>query len=410
MRSAKVLGVGVGVVLLLSLFIIPVAQAVTLEFWMPGQEATIRETMEELILTYEKAHPDVKINYTQVPWNEWFTKVTAAIAGNMMPDVTGLGYGQFGMLVVKNLFAEIPIDDADKEDIADWALKAGSYQGKQYAVFFPETRPLAYRKDFFEEAGIDPEQPPASWDELTEYALKLTKREGGKVTRAGIDIPYMGGVEQTFLTFYAMKKDNGHLWEEGGKPAFYTPEGVEALQYLVDLRLKHDVVIPSDLQSVMGTAFESGVAAMGFPKSQGLPVLLASQPGQIGFAVPPKEVSSKALTLGTFLAVYKKSKNQEAAFDFVKFLYSKESMWDIYKNILFLPTRESLRQQFLEDTEYNAVLLECITNSVSFNVNPYFGEARKAINDELVKAFLGQLSSDEALKAAHDRLMEISGQ
>jgi multiple sugar transport system substrate-binding protein len=398
--------------MLLSMGLNPVAEAenVTLEFWMPGQEATIRETMEGIILAYENAHPDVKINYTQVPWNDWFPKVTAAIAGNMVPDVTGLGYGQFGMLVVKDLFAEIPLDGADKQDIAAWALKAGSYQGKQYAVFFPETRPLAYRKDFFEEAGLDPEKPPTTWDELTEYAVKLTKREGGKVTRAGIDIPYMGGVEQTFLTFYAMKKDDGHLWEEGGKPVFYTPEGIEALQYLVDLRLKHDVVIPSDLQSVMGTAFESGVAAMGFPKSQGLPLLLASKPGQIGFAVPPKEESSKALTLGTFLAVYKKSKHQEAAFDFIKYLYSPESMWQIYKGILFLPTRKSLQEQFLADADYNAVLLECITNSVSYNVNPHFGEARQAINDELVKAFLGKVSAEEALKTAHDRLMEIAGE
>lgn len=410
MRNVRIVGVGVCVFLLLSVFTSPVVEAkkVTLEFWMPGQEATIRQTIEGLIKKYEEQNPDVKIKYTQVPWNEWFPKVTAAIAGNMVPDITGLGYGQFGMLVVKDLFAEVPIDEADKNDIAEWALKAGSYKGKQHALFFPETRPLAYRKDFFEEAGLDPDNPPSTWAELTEYALKLTQRKAGKVTRAGIDIPYMGGVEQTFLTFYAMKKEGGHLWEEGGKPVFNTPEGIETLQYLVDLRLKHDVVIPSDLQSVMGTAFESGVAAMGFPKSQGLPMLLASKPGQIGFALPPKEVSSKALTLGTFLAVYKKSKKQEVAFDFLKFLYSKESMWEIYKGILFLPTRKSLQQQFIEDADYNAVLLECITNSVSYNVNPSFGEARKAINDELVKAFLGKASPEDALKTAEERLSEIS--
>lgn len=121
MRRVKVVGLGVCVLLLLSMVMTPVAEAktVTLQFWMPGQEATIRETMEGLIMAYEKAHPDVKIEYTQVPWNEWFTKVTAAIAGNMVPDVTGLGYGQFGMLVVKDLFAEIPLDDADKQDIAE---------------------------------------------------------------------------------------------------------------------------------------------------------------------------------------------------------------------------------------------------------------------------------------------------
>ncbi|MCP4399128.1 MAG: extracellular solute-binding protein, partial [bacterium] len=298
---------------------IAAAEKVTLEFWLPGHQPTIRSTMEGLIGEYEAQNPDVKINYIQIPWAEWFTKVTAAIAGNLTPDVTGLGYGQFGMLAVRELFAEIPADHIDRDDIADWALKAGSYQGKQYAFFLPETRPLAYRKDFFEEAGLDPNVPPSTWEELREYAEKLVVRKGGKVTRAGVDIPYVGNAQFVFLTFYAMKKEGAHLWAEGGKPLFFDQAGIDALQYLVDLRLKYDVVIPSDHQAVLGTSFETGAAAMGFTGSQGLPTLLASKPGQIGFALPPKEVTSKALTLGTFLAVYKKSKKKEAAFDFLRF-------------------------------------------------------------------------------------------
>jgi multiple sugar transport system substrate-binding protein len=314
------------------------------------------------------------------------------------------------MLVVRDLFAEIPDDHVDRDDIGDWALKAGSYKGKQYAFFLPETRPLVYRKDFFEEVGLDPNKPPTTWDELREYAEKLVIRQGGKVTRAGIDIPYVGNAQFIYLSFYAMKKEDAHLWAEGGKPLFYNQAGIDTLQYLVDLRLKYDVVVPSDHQAVLGTAFENGVAAMGFAKSQGLPALIASLPDQIGFALPPKEVTSKALTLGTFLAVYKTSKNKEAAFDFLRFLYSKESMWKIYKGILFLPTRKSLQERFIADADYNAVLAECLANSVSFNINPHFGEAGRALNMELDNAFFGKKSPEQALKDAHDKLTEISSQ
>jgi len=350
MRRRTIVGLCLAFFVLFSAISGNVAQAakVTLEFWLPGQEPTIRSTMEGLIKEYESQNPDVKINYIQIPWQEWFTKVTAAIAGNLTPDVTGLGYGQFGMLVVRDLFAEIPADHIDRDDIADWALKAGSYKGKQYAFFLPETRPLVYRKDFFEEAGLDPNKPPATWDELRDYATKLVKRKSGKVTRAGIDIPYVGSAMFIYLSFYAMKKEEGHLWAEGGKPLFYNQEGIEALQYLVDLRLKHDVVIPSDHQAVLGTAFENGLAAMGFAKSQGLPALIASKPGQIGFALPPRERSNTALTLGTFLAVYKNSKNKEAAFDFLRFLYSKESMWKIYKISCFCRHENLFRNSFLQ--------------------------------------------------------------
>jgi len=410
MKQGKAIGQWLGLLMLLGAVASSAAwaQATKIEFWMPGQEPTIRSTMEGVIKKYEAQHPNVRINYTQVPWEEWFTKLTAAIAGNLTPDISGLGYGQFGMLVGKDLFAEIPLEAADRQDIEAWALNAGSYRGKLYAFLLPETRPFAYRKDFFVEAGLDPNKPPKNWDELREYALKLVKRRGGKVIRAGVDIPYLGWVEQVYLTFYAAKKENANLWEEGGKPAFFDQEGIDTLQYLVDLRLKHDVVLPSDQQSIMGTAFESGAAAMGFPKSQGLPMLLASRPGQIGFALPPKETYSKTLTLGTFLAVYKNAKNKKEALEFQRFINSKEAMWEIYKGILFLPTRKSLQERFITDQDYNRILAECLKNSVSYAVNPRFGEARKTINDELGEAFYGRKSPKDALKAAYDKLLELS--
>lgn len=39
------------------------------------------------------------------------------------------------------------------------------------------------------EAGLDPENPPATWEELKNAALALTEREGDKVVFAGLDIP-----------------------------------------------------------------------------------------------------------------------------------------------------------------------------------------------------------------------------
>ena len=139
MRQRKAIGLWLCLVLILG-FVAATparAQTITLEFWMPGQEPTIRSTMEGLIKKFEAQNPRVKVNYTQVPWSEWFTKLTAAIAGNLTPDISGLGYGQFGMLVGKDVFAEMSLDPADRQDIADWALKVGSYRGKLYAFLLP---------------------------------------------------------------------------------------------------------------------------------------------------------------------------------------------------------------------------------------------------------------------------------
>ena len=384
------------------------AEAVTLEFWMPGQEPTIRSTYGKLIERYEAENPNIKINYTQTPWQEWFTKLSTAIAGNLVPDISGAGFGQFGMLCTQGIFAEIPGGAKyDLDDVQEWSKKTASYKGKQYSVYYPETRPLVYRIDFFKEAGLDPKKPPVTWDELVDYAKKLTKRTGGKVSRAGLDIPYVQGGEQILLVFYAQRKKGAHLWEEGGKPTFHTPEGIETLQYLIDFRLKHDVVVPSDAHALMGTAFEQGAAAMGFTKSQGLPALLKAQPGNVGFAKPTKYEDNKALTLGTFIGVYEKAKNKEQAFDFQAFLYSKESMWEIYKGILFLPSRDSIMERFEKDQPYNDVLAFCIKNSINYNINPHFGEARTTVQKEVAEAFYGNKTADKALKDASDHLSAL---
>jgi multiple sugar transport system substrate-binding protein len=384
------------------------SEKITLEFWMPGQEPTIRDTMLGLIGEFQTANPEITVNYSQIPWSEYFTKLTAAIAGGMVPDIFGAGWGQFGMLVTKNTFAEIPGGaQYDLADIQSWAIDAGSYKGKLYGLVLPETRPLAYRTDHFLEAGLDPNKPPTNWAELQQYAEKLTVRENGRVVRPGIDIPYLGTNEQVFLTFYAQKKEGANLWEEGGKPAFYTPEGIATLQYLVDLKNKYNVLIPSDQQALMGTAFSSGVASMGFPQSQSLPQLLQARPNDLAFANPTKEADNKAFVGGTFICVAQNSKAKEAAFKLQAFLYSKESMWKIYKGILFLPTRESLQTQFLGDAPHNEVLAFSLRNSVFYPVNPNFGEARSILAAEIEQAFYGNKTPEKALKDAHDAMMKL---
>src|SRR5262249_59312701 len=48
---------------------------------------------------------------------------------------------------------------------------------------------LYYNADQFREAGLDPDRPPQTWDDLVAAAKKLTKREGDRVTRWGILMP-----------------------------------------------------------------------------------------------------------------------------------------------------------------------------------------------------------------------------
>lgn len=381
---------------------------VELEFWMPGQEPTIRETMQRIIADYEAANPNVRINYTQTPWGDYFANLGAAIAGNLAPDVAGLGYGQFGMLVQDELFQPIPKDDPrfQLDEVGDFFIQAGSFGGELYALLYPENRPLVWRRDHFREAGLDPDRPPQNWEELREYARRLTVYSGNDIVRAGIEIPFLNFGTQIFKSFYAMNHPDGHFWEEGGEPIIPNAEAIETLEYLVSLFQEDRVVFATDMQDVTGTAFMQGIASMAFPQSQSLPVLVQQNPGNLGFAMPPGEVDNKVLTLGTFFSMFRSSNHPEEALDFLAYLYSPEVMWQMYEGILFIPTRDSLRERFLADQDFNAVLAQAIDNPISYLPNPAFGEANSIVAQEVEEAFFGNKTAEQAVNDMARRLRE----
>ncbi len=373
---------------------------VTLNFWMPGQEPTIKATMEGIIAKFEKENPNIKINYSQIPWNEYPVKLNTAYSGGVAPDVMGLGWGQFGQLISENKFLPFDTNSAglNTKDFYDVALKEGSYKGKLYGLLLPEIRVFLYRKDYFKEAGLDPNKPPHSWQDLQKYAIKLTKRNGNRVERAGLDVATANG-QQMFATM--LWQLNGDLWDDNGQPLFNTPDGVKALTFLVNLKNKYNTVIPSDIQSLTGPVFMNGYAAMAYMQTQALPQLEKVTGDKLGYALPTKEKSNTALVMGTFLAVSATVKNKEAATKFAEFLYSGDSMWDIYQGINFLPTRKSLQAKFVKDSpEKNQIFLTALQNSRGFNKSPVFAEAQKILSLSLEQAYYGKKTPKQALDDA----------
>lgn len=373
---------------------------VTLNFWMPGQEPTIKATMEGIIAKFEKENPNIKINYSQIPWNEYPVKLNTAYSGGVAPDVMGLGWGQFGQLISENKFLPFDTNSAglNTKDFYDVALKEGSYKGKLYGLLLPEIRVFLYRKDYFKEAGLDPNKPPRNWQDLQKYAIKLTKRNGNRVERAGLDVATANG-QQMFATM--LWQLNGDLWDDNGQPLFNTPDGVKALTFLVNLKNKYNTVIPSDIQSLTGPVFMNGYAAMAYMQTQALPQLEKVTGDKLGYALPTKEKSNTALVMGTFLAVSATVKNKEAATKFAEFLYSGDSMWDIYQGINFLPTRKSLQAKFIKDSpEKNQIFLSALQNSRGFNKSPVFAEAQKILSLSLEQAYYGKKTPKQALDDA----------
>ena len=85
---------------------------------------------------------------------------------------------------------------------------------------------MYYNKDAFKEVGLDPEQPPKTWEELEAYAAKLTKKdEAGNTVRYGIQIPSdKAGYAYWMLQTFTLTQDGQNLMSADGKEVFFNHE------------------------------------------------------------------------------------------------------------------------------------------------------------------------------------------
>lgn len=107
------------------------------------------------------------------------------------------------------------------------------YEGSMYGLpSDTDVRVLFYNKDHFSEVGLDPESPPTNWDELEEYAEKLTEWDSnGLLKRMGFS-PTVGNFHFHTLAW----TNGGEFWDDEGNPTFMKQENIEALQWMENMK------------------------------------------------------------------------------------------------------------------------------------------------------------------------------
>jgi sn-glycerol 3-phosphate transport system substrate-binding protein len=118
-------------------------------------------------------------------------------------------------------------------------MENGRTAGKTWGIPFQRsTIVMYYNKDAFRAAGLDPEQPPATWDELVSMGKKLTTSDG---SQWGAMIPSTG---YPYWMFGALTMQNGQVLmnSDGDTTYFDDPAVVGALQFWKDLGEKHRIM------------------------------------------------------------------------------------------------------------------------------------------------------------------------
>lgn len=216
----------------------PCTPSGTVTVWAHEEPAS-RAFLDKKYREYEKEHPGVTIESLYIPIGDLGTKLSAAYGAGNPPDIVKNGAWLMTSDIGKGLLA--PVDEAalglpEGETLATHfepgALDPVSFEGQTYGIPTDfNSVSLWYRKDRFEEAGLDPNSPPTTWEQVVEYNKKLTSPDGKKV---GLQNTLPGDAIWAMLQVIPLLNGLGGslLNADNTAGTLNTPEGIQALNYI----------------------------------------------------------------------------------------------------------------------------------------------------------------------------------
>ncbi|WP_299542293.1 sugar ABC transporter substrate-binding protein [uncultured Streptomyces sp.] len=323
---------------------------------------------KEIIADFEKANPDIDVQYVGIASTEAQSKYDTAIQGGGLPDVGGVGAAMIAGLTAQDALE--PLDGRVQDSALKGKLNAAMTENVRVAGGRDETYTvpitatngvLYYRTDLFEKAGLD---EPDTWDEFYAAAAKLTDRRKnvfGYTIRGG-----PGSIAQALDAMYGQSGIESFWDAEGTTTTVNDPKNVAALEKYVGLYKK--ATPAADLNNdftKMVAQFDSGsigmlnhnlgsyqdhVRALGAGNFRGVPQPELPDGTRV-------MVSNPVSGLGLF----RSSSNKAAAWKFIEYAASHEANSKFSESAGLIPAnKESAQDAWIGEAETTKLGVEAL--------------------------------------------------
>lgn len=166
------------------------AAPVTVTFWQQKFEDYQQKWFTKYVRAFNKSQSKIQVNYVVVPGDVWTQKLKAAQAAGTQPDIATTNYGNIAPGVLNGQFA--PLDNlipkaafADvKSNVKSFVQVDGKYYG--YPMLVEPSAVLYYRTDLAKKAGLDVKNPPKSWPKLIKWARAMNVGNVKGITIASV--------------------------------------------------------------------------------------------------------------------------------------------------------------------------------------------------------------------------------
>ena len=298
---------------------------------------TLAETYPDLIKAWEAKNPGYKVNVELVGWTQCQDKVTTLAAAGTPVALAYVGSRTLKQFADSDLIVPVPYTDEEKAAYYPHILDTVTYNGQQWGIPTAfSTKAIYWNKDLFTKAGLDPNKPPTTWDELLSDAKTIKEKTG--VPGYGLPAKTMDNTMHQFLHY--VYTNNGSVTDDQGNITLDSPENLAALEFIKSIVPYSEDGPSAYEQNDMTTLFSDGKVAMIEQGPWGRNQIAKT----INWGVAPLPVGPSAKGPGTLLitdslAIFKGTGVEDKAMDLAKFLTNPENQFTYEKTHGLTPLR-----------------------------------------------------------------------
>lgn len=398
----------------------PAGEAVTLRALFMAQAGYQQSDIEAITDEYEAQHPDVNIELDFVAYEALHDKiVTAATSGAGTYDVVLMDCIWPAEFAAAEFILDVTdrIPEEVRQDIWPGAMESVTYQGKLYGMpWLNDVLYLYYNKDMLQQAGYD--APPTTWDELREMAMAA--KEQGLVEYPFIE--YFQQDEGLTIAFaYYLFAFGGTFFNEDNTPAFNSPAGIAALNFMVS-GMQDGLYNPASLESTyeeVRRSFSQGSAL--FSVNWAYQLNLANDPAEsqiVGNAIvtlmPGETDPSATINGGMGLAVMSDSPHPDQAWDYILYLSSKDvqkrysqNALPVWKSLFDDPELQEAQPEVAREQDFIEVSKQQYEYLRNRPIVPFYSETSEILAREVQAALTGTKTAEQALADAEAAILQV---
>lgn len=384
------------------------AVAKDIRFTLGEYSANTKISFEKAAAAFEKENPDIDIIIEVIPWSNYLQTLTTDISGNNAPDmsvVASIWLAEFSQVGLAEPIENVISPDL-KEKFIPGLLQPSVIDGELMGLpIAASARAMMINTDLYNEVRME---PPSTWEELEEAARKISALDD----KFGFGLP--GKEEEVDVYFYyALWSFGGQIFDENGKSAIASPEGIAAAKLYAKL-VAEGATQPSPTaysREDVFNMFKQGKVGAIFTFPMLVPQIKDEAP-DLNYAVLPFPVKARQSTMAITdsVMVFKDSDAKAEIRRFMDFIFEHDFRLEFNKADGLLPVIKSVVADpfYQQDQDIKAFANGLAYAQFQPNVERW-DEIIDITRSALQKIYLNEQEPEEALSAAAAAIDTLRG-